>query len=111
MYKNNLLALYKALSQSHLKSAYEVLNFGITGFSIPQNLLTNRIYVKDFAPKYVFLFIFEDTFWRTFSITHAITNTMNQNKQLHIRPIFNMRQDQLQEALQILNFKKLLLNF
>ena len=57
---------------------YEVLNFGITGFSIPQNLLTNRIYVKDFAPKYVFLFVFEDTFWRTFSITHAITNTMNQ---------------------------------
>ena len=63
------------------RSTYEVLNFGITGFSILQNLLTNRIYVKDFAPKYVFLFIFEDTFWRTFSITHAITSTMNQNKQ------------------------------
>ena len=88
------------------RSTYEVLNFGITGFSIPQNLLTNRIYVKDFAPKYVFLFIFEDTFWRALSITHAITNTMNQNKQLHIRPIFNMREDQLQESLQILNFKK-----
>ena len=91
---------------SSKKPTYEVLNFGITGFSIPQNLLTNRIYVKDFAPKYVFLFIFEDTFSRVFSITHAITNTMNQNKQLHIRPIFNMRKDQLQESLQILNFKK-----
>jgi len=91
---------------SSKKSTYEVLNFGITGFGIPQNLLTNRIYVKDFAPKYVFLFIFEDTFWRALSITHAITNTMNQNKQLHIRPIFNMREDQLQESLQILNFKK-----
>jgi len=85
---------------------YEVLNFGTTGFSIPQNLLTNRIYVKDFAPKYVFLFIFEDTFWRALSITHAITNTMIQNKQLRIRPIFNMRENQLQELLQILNFKK-----
>ena len=85
---------------------YEVLNFGITGFSIPQNLLTNRIYVKDFAPKYVFLFIFEDTFWRALSISHAITNTMIQNKQLRIRPIFNMRENQLQELLQILNFKK-----
>ena len=88
------------------RSTYEVLNFGITGFSIPQNLLTNRIYVKDFAPKYVFLFIFEDTFWRALSITHAITNTMNQNKQLYIRPIINMREDQLQKLLQILNFKK-----
>ena len=88
------------------RSTYEVLNFGITGFSIPQNLLTNRIYVKDFAPKYVFLFIFEDTFWRALSISHAITNTMIQNKQLRIRPIFNMRENQLQELLQILNFKK-----
>ena len=85
---------------------YEVLNFGITGFGIPQNLLTNRIYVKDFAPKYVFLFIFEDTFWRALSISHAITNTMKQNKRLHIRPIFNMRKDKLQELIQILNFKK-----
>ena len=88
------------------RSTYEVLNFGVTGFSIPQNLLTNRIYVKDFAPKYVFLFIFEETFWRALSISHAITNTMNQNHKLHIRPIINMREDQLQKLLQILNFKK-----
>jgi len=85
---------------------YEVLNFGITGFSIPQNLLTNRIYVKDFAPKYVFLFIFEDTFWRTFSITHAITNTMIQNKQLYIRPTFNISKNQFQSLFRILNFRK-----
>ena len=91
---------------SSKKTTYEVLNFGITGFGIPQNLLTNRIYVKDFAPKYVFLFIFEDTFWRALSISHAITNTMKQNKRLHIRPIFNMRKDKLQELIQILNFKK-----
>lgn len=91
---------------SSKKSAYEVLNFGITGFSIPQNLLTNRVYVKDFAPKYVFLFIFEDTFWRTFSITHAITSTMNQNKQLYIRPTFNMHGNQFLSLLKILNFRK-----
>ena len=93
---------------SSKKPTYEVLNFGITGFSIPQNLLTNRIYVKDFAPKYVFLFIFEDTFWRTFSITHAITNTMNQNKQLHIRPTLGlyMNENQFLSLLKILNFRK-----
>ena len=91
---------------SSKKLTYEVLNFGITGFGIPQNLLTNRIYVKDFAPKYVFLFIFEDTFWRALSISHAITNTMNQNKQLHIRPTFNMHENQLLSLLEILNFKK-----
>ena len=85
---------------------YEVLNFGITGFSIPQNLLTNRIYVKDFAPKYVFLFIFEDTFWRALSISHAITHTMKQNKQLRIRPIFNMDENQLQGLIEILNFEE-----
>ncbi len=85
---------------------YEVLNFGITGFSIPQNLLTNRIYVKDFAPKYVFLFIFEETFWRALSISHAITNTMKQNKNLHIRPIFNMDENQLQGLIEILNFEE-----
>ena len=88
------------------KQTYEVLNFGITGFSIPQNLLTNRIYVKDFAPKYVFLFIFEDTFWRALSISHAITNTMNQNKQLYIRPTFNMNENQFLSLLKILNFRK-----
>ena len=39
-----------------IKQKYEVFNFGTTGFGIPQSLLTNRIYVKDFAPEYVFLF-------------------------------------------------------
>ena len=89
-----------------VKQKYEVLNFGTTGFGIPQSLLTNRIYLKDFAPEYVFLFIFEETLWRTISISHAITNTMNQNKKLHIRPIFNMDENQLRELIQILNFKE-----
>ena len=85
-----------------VKQKYEVLNFGTTGFGIPQSLLTNRIYLKDFAPEYVFLFIFEETLWRTISISHAITNTMNQNKKLHIRPIFSMDENQLRELIQIL---------
>ena len=89
-----------------IKQKYEVLNFGTTGFGIPQSLLTNRIYVKDFNPEYIFLFIFKETLWRTVSISHAITNTMNQNKKLHIRPIFNMDENQLQGLLQILNFKE-----
>ena len=82
------------------------MNFGVTGFGIQQSLLTNRIYVKDFAPKYVFLFIFEDTFWRAVSISHAITSTMNQNQKLNIRPTFDMLADNLQELIQILNFKE-----
>ena len=89
-----------------VRKKYEVLNFGVTGFGIQQSLLTNRIYVKDFAPKYVFLFIFEDTFWRAVSISHAITNTMNQNQKLHIRPTVNMLMDHLQELIRILNFKE-----
>ena len=89
-----------------VKQKYEVLNFGTTGFGIPQSLLTNRIYLKDFAPEYVFLFIFEETLWRTISKSHAITNTMNQNKKLHIRPIYNMNENQLRELIQILNFKE-----
>jgi len=89
-----------------IKQKYEVLNFGTTGFGIPQSLLTNRIYVKDFAPEYIFLFIFEETLWRTVSISHAITNTMNQNKKLHIRPVLNMRENKLEDLLQILNFKE-----
>jgi hypothetical protein len=94
------------LNESSVSSKFEVLNFGVTGFGIQQNLLTNRIYVKDFAPKYVFLFIFEDTFWRAVSISHAITSTMNQNQKLHIRPTFDMLADNLQELIQILNFKE-----
>ena len=55
--------LEKYLNESNpgkisIKQKYEVLNFGTTGFGIPQSLLTNRIYVKDFAPEYVFLFVF-----------------------------------------------------
>ncbi len=103
--------LEKYLNESNpgklsIKQKYEVLNFGITGFGITQSLLTNRIYVKNFAPKNVFLFIFEDTFWRALSISHAITNTMKQNQKLHIRPIFNMSENQLQGLLQTLNFKE-----
>ena len=89
-----------------IRQKYEVLNFGITGFGIQQSLLANRIYVKDFAPKYVFLFIFEDTFWRTSSKSHAITSTIKLNQKLHIRPIFDMMADNLQELIQILNFKE-----
>ena len=37
---------------------YEVLNFGIGGFGLGQNFLANKIYVRQFAPEYVFLFIF-----------------------------------------------------
>ena len=94
------------LNESSVSSKFEVLNFGVTGFGIQQNLLTNRIYVKNFAPKYVFLFIFEDTFWRAASISHAITSTMNQSQKLHIRPTFDMLRDNLQELIQILNFKE-----
>ncbi|MBT6601038.1 MAG: hypothetical protein HOB32_05165 [Nitrospina sp.] len=91
---------------SSKNSTYEVLNFGVTGFSIPQSLLTNRVYVKGFSPRYVFLFIFEDTFWRAISFSHAITSTMNQNKQLHIRPTFNLQGNQFLSLLKILNFRK-----
>ena len=103
--------LERYLNESNLdelskKPKYEVLNFGTTGFGIPQSMLTNRIYVKDFAPEYVFLFIFEETLWRTVSISHAITNTMNLNRKLHIRPVLSMRGSQLKDLLQVLNFKE-----
>ena len=103
--------LEKYLNESNVNGLsknqkYEVMNFGTTGFGIPQSFLTNRIYLKNFSPEYVFLFIFEETLWRTVSISHAITSTMNQNKKLHIRPIFNMDENQLEGLLEILNFKE-----
>jgi hypothetical protein len=94
------------LDEFSVKQKYEVLNFGTTGFGIPQSFLTNLLYVKDFSPDYVFLFIFEETLWRTVSFTHAITSTMNQNKQLKIRPIFYMDKNKLEELIKILNFKE-----
>ena len=61
--------LEKYLNESNfdglsIKQKSEVMNFGTTGFGITQSFLTNRIYLKNFSPEYVFLFIFEDTFWR-----------------------------------------------
>ena len=94
------------LDELSIKPKYEVLNFGTTGFGIPQSFLTNLMYMRDFSPEYVFLFIFEETLWRTVSFTHAITSTMNQNKQLIIRPVFYMDENQLEGLLQILNFKE-----
>ncbi len=88
------------------KSRYEVLNFGVTGFGVTQNFLTNRTYIKDFSPEYVFLFLFEENIWRTISISHAITGVMNKNKKLHIRPIFNLSIHQLNNLLKILNFEE-----
>ena len=93
-------------NESSASSKFEVLNFGITGFGLTQNFLTNRLYVKNYSPEYVFLFIFEETLWRTLSISHAITNTMNMNKKLHIRPILNMNESNIQSLLQVLNFKE-----
>ena len=93
-------------NESFANSKFEVLNFGITGFGLTQNFLTNRLYVKNYSPEYVFLFIFEETLWRTLSISHAITNTMNVNKKLHIRPVLNMNESNIQSLLQVLNFKE-----
>ena len=62
--------------------------------------------MKDFSPEYVFLFIFEDTFWRTLSPSHAITRTIHQQKYINIRPVFLMDENQIQQLIQILNFKE-----
>jgi len=87
--------LEKYLNEANTKQAlqgkeYEVLNFGIGGFGLGQNLITNKIYVKQFSPEYVFLFIFEGDIWRTISPISAVTNKLPQEKRLHIRPIIKI---------------------
>ncbi len=88
------------------KTKYEVLNFGIGGFGIGQNFLTNRVYVKDFSPNYVFLFIFEGDIWRTISPLSAVTNKMSQDKMLSVRPTLQVSENQLKSLLEVLNFKE-----
>jgi len=103
--------LEKYLNEANTKQAlqgkeYEVLNFGIGGFGLGQNLITNKIYVKQFSPEYVFLFIFEGDIWRTISPISAVTNKLPQEKRLHIRPIIKVDKNQLQSLLKILNFRE-----
>ena len=103
--------LEKYLNEANTKQAlqgkeYEVLNFGVGGFGLGQNLITNKIYVKQFSPEYVFLFIFEGDIWRTISPISAVTNTLPQEKRLHIRPIIKVDKNQLQSLFKILNFKE-----
>ena len=101
--------LEKYLNEANTKEAlqgkeYEVLNFGIGGFGIGQNFLTNRVYVKDFSPSYVFLFIFEGDIWRTISPLSAVTNKMPQDKMLSVRPTLQVSENQLKSLLEVLNF-------
>ena len=103
--------LEKYLNEANTKQAlqgkeYEVLNFGIGGFGLGQNLITNKIYVKQFSPEYVFLFIFEGDIWRTISPISAVTNKLPQEKRLHVRPIIKVDENQLQSLFKILNFKE-----
>ena len=103
--------LEKYLNEANTKQAlqgkeYEVLNFGVGGFGLGQNLITNKIYVKQFSPEYVFLFIFEGDIWRTISPISAVTNKLPQEKRLHIRPVINVDENQLQSLLKILNFRE-----
>ena len=103
--------LEKYLNEANTKEAlqgkeYEVLNFGIGGFGIGQNFLTNRVYVKDFSPNYVFLFIFEGDIWRTISPLSAVTNKMPQDKMLSVRPTLQVSENQLKSLLEVLNFKE-----
>ena len=88
------------------KTKYEVLNFGVGGFGIGQNFLTNRVYVKDFSPNYVFLFIFEGDIWRTVSPLSAVTNKMPHDKMLSVRPTLQVSENQLKSLLEVLNFKE-----
>lgn len=103
--------LEKYLNEANTKQAlqgkeYEVLNFGIGGFGIGQNFLTNRVYVKNFSPNYVFLFIFEGDIWRTISPLSAVTNKMPQDKMLSVRPTLQVSENQLKSLLEVLNFKE-----
>jgi hypothetical protein len=99
--------LNKANKEQALRGKeYEVMNFGIGGFGLGQNLITNKIYVKQFSPEYVFLFIFEGNIWRTISPISAITNKLPKQKRLHIRPIFKVDNNQLESLLTTLNFRE-----
>lgn len=91
-----------------INKKYEVMNFGIGGIGIGQSFLVYRQYAQAFDPDYVFLFIFEGNIYRTVGTLSSITNTVNTNQNLPIRPVFNIstknRENNLVSLLEILNF-------
>ena len=102
--------VFQQLLDNHqnINKKYEVMNFGIGGIGIGQSFLVYRQYAQVFDTDYVFLFIFEGNIWRTVGKLSSITNTINTNQKLPIRPIFNIstkdRQNNLDSLLKILNF-------
>ncbi len=109
-FKNTPGQVLERLLNKKLKSkerrAYEVLNFGIDGIGVGQSFLTYRKYANAYDPDYVFLFIFEGDVWRTLAPQSAITNSVESDRALIIRPIFNLTSDKdIPNPLQILNFK------
>ena len=109
-FKNTPGQVLERLLNKNLKSkerrAYEVLNFGIDGIGVGQSFLTYRKYANAYDPDYVFLFIFEGDVWRTLAPQSAITNSVESDRALIIRPIFNLTSDKdIPNPLQILNFK------
>ncbi len=76
-------------------ASFEVLNFGITNYSVGQFLLVWEEYANRFDPDFVFVLVDPLHMRRT---THAVKGgafTSTRGRHLHIRPTFEYRDGQL----------------
>ncbi len=74
---------------------YEVLNFGVSNFSVGQYLLVWEEYVRKFSPDYVLVFVGGLHMDRTVAPSECGQFSATQGRQLEIRPVFGMESGQL----------------
>jgi len=74
---------------------YEVLNFGISNFSVGQYLLTWERYARPFAPDEVFIYVSAIQMMRTVSRYEFGGFESTRNRQLWVRPLFRLEGDRL----------------
>lgn len=74
-------------------SRYEVLNFGVSNYSVGQYLLTFEHEAARFSPDYVFIFVSELQMNRTGSPDES--STLSASKRLSVRPTFRLVRGEL----------------
>lgn len=74
---------------------YEVLNFGVSGHSIGQSLLTWEFYASKFSPDYAVIFVNRRTLEQTTIAEESGNFPETENLKLDIRPTFKVEGDKL----------------
>ncbi|HLA43158.1 MAG TPA: hypothetical protein VJZ27_06975, partial [Aggregatilineales bacterium] len=83
--------LEKRLNESSLPPQYEVLNLGVSSFSVGQYLPTYEVYARPFAPRVVFILISELQMERTQLAFHLdIPGEQGDPIAVELRPLFEL---------------------